>query len=203
MTIPTFPRTPGMIYPVKRTAEVQGTSLQAWSGRKTWLPNWPWPIYHYEVGFSALNANSSGVGTLGSLEWQSLLGFWNLVQTTPGGFFQFNDPEDGSVSAQQFGTGDGTTRSFQLVRALGSFVEPVRAPLVISSITDNGGAAGAYTLGAGGLITFTVAPTAGHILRWTGTFNWLCQFDQTTADFENFAYQFHEIQKITFQTALP
>lgn len=200
MTIPVLPRTPSMIYPVKRTNEVQGTSLQAWSGRKTWLPNWPWPIYHYEIGFSSLHADASGAR---AGEYQALTGFWNIVQTQAGGYFSFRDPEDETATLQVFGVGDGTTRTFQLVRTYGGFVEPVRSINAISQVRVNGSATGAYTTAAGGLITFTVAPPNGQSLDWTGTFYWLCQFDQTTADFENFAYQLHTISKLTFQTALP
>jgi len=34
-----------------------------------------------------------------------------------------------------------------------------------------------YTIGTSGVVTFTAAPANGAVLTWTGTFSWLCQFD--------------------------
>lgn len=199
MTFPTLPQTPSMIFPVKRSPEVQGIDLQAWSGRRAWLPSWPWPIYHYDIGFSALHADNVGAR---ALEFQTLLGFWNVVMTTPGRYFQFNDPDDNAVTDQGIGIGDGVQTVFQLVRALGGFIEPVRVP-TITNVKVNGSPTSAYTLSAGGVITFFSAPPSTQPVTWTGTYNWLCQFDQTTVDFSNFSYQLYALDSLTFQTANP
>lgn len=119
MGLPVFPTMPGITFPVERDEEVQGTDLQAYSGRKTWLPNWPWPLYHYVVTFSLLRSSAA------FQEWQTFRGFWNAVKTSPGGYFYYSDPNDNFATSQPIGEGDGVTTTFQPIRALGGFAEPI------------------------------------------------------------------------------
>lgn len=104
--------------------------------------------------------------------------------------FRFKAWQDFEASNERFGTGDGSETIFQLTKtydpqqillgSAGSFtyvrniVLPIAASLVI---TVNGVPTSAYTLGSGGVITFTVAPTSGHIIRWTGEFDLPVRFD--------------------------
>jgi hypothetical protein len=229
--------------------------------------------------------------------------------------FQYQDIDDYTVTAQEFGEGDGTTTDFQLVRTLGGFDEEVLAPIgtpsiyldgvnvpiggflapsgpALSSVTsgalagttyyvkaawvtkagnthasaetslvvatnhvvkvtaptsppgtaigwnvfvaddstgtgtetsqnatmltigvdwqepDTGLVVGAnpasnttdWSLLDGGIVSFDGAPIGGVILTWTGTYNWLCRFIDTTLDFANFAYRYWALGKIQFRT---
>jgi hypothetical protein len=123
MSLPVFPTLPGLEYPVKRAPLASSLRQKAISGRETLQPLWTAPLYKYEVSFSLLREAQS------FQEWQLLQGFWNSVMFTPGGVFQFNDPNDNSATSEPFGTGDGGTTQFQLTRALGGFAEPVLDPV--------------------------------------------------------------------------
>ena len=84
------------------------------------------------------------------------------------------------MTAQAFGTGDGATTAFQFKRSINSWVEPVYATYG-ASVYVNGTlkAPGVdYSIGAGGVITFTSAPAAAAALTWSGNFYYLCRFDQ-------------------------
>lgn len=144
MSYPVFPTLPGLEFPVKRTPLAASLRQKAISGRETFQPKWTAPLYQYEVSFALLRAAPLFA------EWQALAGFWNSVMFAPGGVFQFDDPNDDRVNAQPTGTGDGSTTSFQLVRSLGGFTEPVLCPTpqiaLPSVLLDYGAAAPAPTV---------------------------------------------------------
>ena len=90
-------------------------------------------------------------GGIAGGEYQTLVGFWNSVMTTAGGVFAYVDPEDNAVASQEMGVGDGATTSFQLVRTLGGFddpvLDPVCGPNAPASGSDAGNFQGATTTG--------------------------------------------------------
>jgi len=122
MAIPAFPTLPGLEYPVKRSPLASSLRQKAISGRETFQPRWSAPLYRYEVSFALLRAAES------LTEWQLLQGFWNSVMFAPGGVFQFDDPNDDSVTGEPVAVGDGSTAAFQLTRSLGGFADPVLNP---------------------------------------------------------------------------
>lgn len=62
--------------------------------------------------------------------------------TTPGQLFIWVDPDDGTVTNQFIGTGDGSRTLWQAMRTMGGFIEPVTAVLtndpMITSFFDDG-----------------------------------------------------------------
>ena len=197
MALPIFPTLKGIVFPVKRAPMFRTLHQESASGQDNPVELWTYPRWAYEVAYSFLRSDSV------NLEWQTLAAFF-LSQRGSSRVFQFTDPDNGTVTAQPFGTGDGTTVAFPLVRTLTglggiTFAEPVFAPTA-QTIYDNGVPTVLYTLGTQGMITFNSPPTAGHALTRTGTFSWLCRFDVDVADIEKFAYQFFELKKITFTT---
>lgn len=174
MTTPSFPSLPGLGYPVKRGIKWELTKQDALSGKRIRLSYFTYPIYEYEVVLNFLRSDSN------TLEWQTFVGFVNSLAGGTG-LFLYDDPNDNTATAQTFGTGDGVTTTFQLVRSLGSFVEPVFFPTLsgglVTQVTDNGSPTTAYTVSATGQIIFNSAPAAGHVLAWTGMFSWGCRFD--------------------------
>lgn len=170
---------------------------EAVSGQDNPIPLWSYPRWAYQVGYSILRSDTV------NLEWQALAAFYNQLYGSAR-VFQFADPDDGSVTDQSIGTGDGVTTAYPLVRTMtgaGSttFVEPVFAP-TITNVKIAGTPTVLYTLGTRGLVTFNTPPTLGAALTWTGTFNWLCRFDEDNASFDKFMYQFWALKKITFTT---
>lgn len=198
MTLRTFPTLSGVEYPTKKTPSWVTDMHRSVSGRRTTLAWYSYPIYQYELSFSFLRQ------TTANKEWQDLVAFYNLANG-PANLWRYNDPTDNTATAQSFGTGDGTTVAFQLLRTITgtsfSWVDPV-FDVTVTTIFDNGTPVGGgnYSVGSTGIVTFNVAPTAGHALTWTGTYNWICRFDEDSATFEQFAQTFWENKSVKFST---
>lgn len=122
-TPPVFPLSATLTaFPRNRSPWVDSDNQRAYGGRSSNAPKWGFPLYKYELTFQLLRNDQV------NMEFQNFVGFWNQVMTTPGQYFQYDDPEDDSVTAQLMGTGDGSTTIFQCVRTLGGFTDPVTAP---------------------------------------------------------------------------
>jgi hypothetical protein len=118
-TGPVLPALPSISYPGKRSPTWSAAKQEALSGKRTRYSLFTYPIYAYEIPLNYLRTDQA------FQEWQQLVGFINSVQG-PVELFGYTDPDDNAIANQEFGVGDGvTTGPFQLVRALGNFVEPV------------------------------------------------------------------------------
>lgn len=197
MTLAIFPVLAGVTYPTTKTPIWQTDVQISVSGKRTTLARQAYPRYAFELPYSFLRS------TVTKLELQELMAFFNTVQGKAN-LFRYNDPTDYSVTAQAFGTGDGSTVDFQLVRTMlgtsNSWVDPVFYP-VTSAIYNNGVlvSSGDYDI-TNGLVTFDTAPTSGHALTWTGTFDWLCRLDNDSADFARFMESIWELKSIKFSS---
>lgn len=189
MTIPTFPTLTTIGFP-KRTPIWSTVKQPSVGGQESRFSLWSWPRWRYEFGFELLRDGT---------ELTTLAGFYN-ASLGSALVFQYADPTDGSVTAQNFGTGDGATRAWQLVRSYGGFSEPVFLPTGSPVISVNGTPTSALTISATGVVTFTVAPAAAAALTWTGTFNWLCNFDDDSVDFEQFGATQWALSSLKFST---
>jgi uncharacterized protein (TIGR02217 family) len=158
----------------------------------------PYPIRAYELKHEMLR--SYGAFT----ELATLYGFFCSRQGALDSFL-YNDPEDNSVTAQLFGTGDGTTVAFQLGRSLGGFFEPIYNTNATPQIFVNGvlkTVGSDYTINSAGLVTFTVAPSAALPITWTGTYYWRCRFEEDQLSFGEFANLFWKQDGLKFRTLL-
>lgn len=192
MAIPTFPTLPGLSWPIVRTRMGKTMIQEAVSGKETRIQQWAYPKYKWSLSFEMLSVLVS------SPEFQTLMGFINSISGQARPFYYF-DPNDGAVTAQRFGSGDGVTTIFQLVRTLGGYTEPVIVPATIGSITVAGVATAAFVRGAGGLIAFATPPAFGATLAWTGTYAWLCRMISDTTDFSQNMSTYYSTGKIEFQ----
>ena len=196
MTVSTFPTFPGLSFPIRRTLVWKNIRQPAISGLSPMFPQWSYPRWRYSVPLEVLRTHSSYT------ELQSLVGFINAV-TVAGGTFKYADAYDGSVTDQNFGTGDGSDTTFQLCRTLGSFTEPVYAPTGTPTIKVAGvtkATPADYSIGDTGLVTFTSAPAAAAALTWTGSFAWLCQFDNDETDLMQLDGYRWGVEELTFTT---
>jgi hypothetical protein len=57
-------------------------------------------------------------------------------------------------------------------------------------------------LGPTGILTFSVAPTAGHVLTWTGSFYQRCHFTTDTLDAQQFMNKFWQIDSLPFSSVI-
>ena len=196
MTIPAFPSLPAVTYPIKRSPRWLVLHQEGLGGLVTALSEYNYPLWSYEIDITALRDYGSYT------ERQALMGLFNQCGGSAG-YFTFSDTTDNTATAQSIGTGDGTTTTFQLVRTLGGFTEPVFAPATITDVTVGGVATGAYTLGSYGQITFATAPALGASIAWDGAYDWLCRFDDDTLAIQQDMSGFWSVKSLKFSTVIP
>jgi len=192
MTLPVFPSLTATIGLATRSPTWKTLKFPSIDGSEPRYATWSYPRYAYEIPFELLR------NTATITEFQLLAGFYNAV----GGAalpWQFNDPDDYLAVAQPFGTGDGVTTQFQLCRAKGGFTMPVFQPIGTPALLVNGATASASVNG-GGLVTFATPPAAGAALTWSGTFNWLCRFDDDQIDFAELGRGMWSLSSLKFTT---
>jgi len=178
-TNPVFPTLPSRSMPFTRSPVWKTIGPEMLSGAEALQQPWTYPRYKYVMNSGYLRTGAA------FQDYQTLIGFFNSGggRNSP---FQFDDPTDDTAPTNQlFGTGDGVTTSFQLVRAFGGYVEPVFAVNTITNINLNGvpmTPAGNWTVSPKGVVTFNVAPSNGTVLTWNGTFLWFCRWDADNID---------------------
>ncbi|MGH6975638.1 MAG: DUF2460 domain-containing protein [Stellaceae bacterium] len=194
MTEPVFPALAGLGWSVKRAPMWKTRAQQAISGKETRLADWSYPAWHWDLTFDFLRADPVAA------EFQSLAGFFNRCQGAFGTFL-YADADDNAVTGQTIGTGDGATKSFQLVRAFGGFIEPVLAPNAVSAVTLAGVAQSPSSYSVDpttGLLSFTAAPASGAAIAADFTYFFRCRFAEDTVDFEKFMATLYRAQKLAF-----
>src|SRR4051794_4732760 len=203
-----FPTLPGLGWSVTKTPRFAGRVQNAISGRELRVLDQANPIWTWTLTYSLLRDKwdvraAAGPG-IGYDELRTLAGFFLQQQGTFRPFL-FDDPTDNAVADQVVGTGDGSTRAFQLVRSMGGFAEPITAPNVVSGVRCNGMRqhSASYTIdGETGLITFTTPPAAGQVVVTDFTYRFRVRFAQDSAEFVNFMYQLWQLKQIKLQSVL-
>ena len=175
----TFPLLAGQSFLTRKAPTFNTAIATATSGRERRRQVWSYPRWKFAVAYEFIRDYP------GAPEIAKLRAFFNAHGGRYQQFF-YNDPSDNSVTGQSIGTGDGVTTTFQLTRSITigniSYTEPVRGVSGTPTIAVNGAATTAYTIGAYGSITFTTAPPLGQAITWTGTFLFVCRFDQDELD---------------------
>jgi uncharacterized protein (TIGR02217 family) len=197
MSSSVFPQLPGMAWGLTRQKVWASRSQRSVSGKRQAVGYSSYPIIKYSLNFNVLRQNST------QTELETLEGFFDqmhgMVDT-----FLFADPLIATATTQQFGTGDGVTDKFQLVKTWGGFTFPVLAPNLITQLRKAGvnqTAPTNYTLLANGVVDFVTPPAAGNALDWTGTFYQKVAFSQDTLDLINQdGVGIWKTNKISFET---
>lgn len=186
-----FPEFKGRTWGTVRT-QVWSTEVQtASSGREVRVGRWSTPRWRWRFSLELLRSS------LSRLEFQKFTGFCGASQ---GAFssFLYRDPEDCRMSGQAVATGNGTTKSFQVVRTAGvagygTLTEPVRAvkasdpaPVIyIAGVELESG----WSIDSAGLLTFTTAPDMGAEITADFDFYWRCRFVEDELGLENFLHE--------------
>lgn len=187
-----FPTLPGLAWNVARSPQWATRIQKAVSGkefRSAWMSA---PLYTFRLQYEVLREASA------YQELQQLVAFYNNVR---GSFdsFLYRDPNDNSVTAHSFGTGNGVQTAFQLVRSYGGNLEAVGQLNGAPSIYINGVLqATGYTISATGLVTFSVAPINAAALTWTGNYYYRCRFLQDAMELNEFMNSLWEAKKVEF-----
>ena len=154
------------------------------------------PLWNFKLHYDVLRADSLNA------ELQRLAGFF-CSRYGSWDSFLFLDPDDGAATAVPFGTGDGTTTDFQLMRAQSYFSESVSnigtAPSIYkATVLQSSG----YTVDSTGLVSFDTAPADGAALTWTGSYYFRCRFKNDMQEFNQFMRQLWEAQSVEFVGSL-
>ena len=185
-----YPTLPGLTFGVMRAVVAPPVQVRTTPSRREFRArDATLPLYQYTLAYEFLRSNATWA------ELQTLAGFFNA---RGGSFdsFLFTDPDDYSVAGQLFGTGDGTTTVFALVRSFGGFAEATPDLNGPASIYVNGTLiTTGYTVSAG-VVTFTTAPTAGQVLTWAGSFYRRVRFLKDQLDFSKFMKDLWEAKKV-------
>jgi hypothetical protein len=95
------------------------------------------------------------------------------------GTFLLQDPEDNAVLAWTFAIGDGTSKTFQLTRPIGSDgVDIVQNVNNIANISIAGTPTLAYAIDTRGVVTFNASPANGAAISWTGQYDFRLRFSE-------------------------
>lgn len=191
-----FPTLDGL-KPIRNRTAVWKTGIkESASGkelRAAWMTS---PRWRHTLAYEVLRE------TAGYTDLQQLVGLFNQCRGSWDNFL-FNDPEDNAVTDQQFGTGDGTTTQFQLVRSYGGFVEPIAALNGAAVIKKNGSVQGqpsACSISADAMVSFVAAPANGEALTWSGAYYWRCRFLRDELEFDRFLEDLFEARRVEFIT---
>jgi uncharacterized protein (TIGR02217 family) len=203
-----FPTLPGLGWSVTKAPRFAGRTQNAISGRELRVLDQVNPIWTWTLTYSLLRDRwdtraATGPG-VGYDELRTLAGFF-LQQRGIFRPFLFDDPTDNTTADQALGTGDGVVRTFQLVRTMGGFLEPITAPNAVRAIRFNGvrQEPSEYTVDSeAGLVTFATPPPAGYVVAADFTYRFRVRFVEDSAEFENFMYQLWQLKQIKLQSVL-
>jgi len=189
MSLAVFPSLAGLEYPVVRTPIFKTLTQESASGMETRAALQLYPRWRYTLSFNFLRDDAND-------EFRTLLGFF-LARKGSFDAFLFNDPDDNAVTGQPIGMGDGYTTTFQLVRALGGFTEPVLQP-AFTTMKKNGAVTAAWSFTGPGLVTFTTAPGSGIVITADISYGWPVRFLNDQYDFSKFMNRLWEQKKLDF-----
>lgn len=195
LVFPSSTDLPGLTWNRERSLIWRTDIQEAVSGKETRIRRRQFPRVRFSVKYDILR------DTVSPSEVRRLVGFFNAHA---GAFdsFLFTDPGFNSVTAESFGTGDGTTKSFQLLARYQNSGGPGGAEAIQNlngspSIYVNGVLqVGGYTLGPSGIVTFTTAPSNTYPLTWTGSFYYRVRFEDDEMSATEFMQRWWSTQEI-------
>lgn len=188
-----FPTLRGLTYPIQKIPHWKTLQNQTVSGVKKFVQFYTYPYYELRLSFNYLSDTDSQADDI-----HTLAGFYNQMGGASVDFL-YADPlfENNTVTAQVFGSGDGETKSYQLVHTYGGFTEPIfgiyEPPTIylknndteaVSELTEGTD----YTVTSLGLVTLNNAPSVGYSLLWTGKWYYRCHFANDEAELEQIFY---------------
>ena len=137
----------------------------------------PYPTWDFEFSLDNITGHEQ---TAASVVAQ----FIGTFMATAGGagLWLFTDPQDNTLTVAQFGTGDGTSKIFQLSRNIYGQPDIIQNTNGTPVIKVNGTITAPASISTTGVVTFTTAPASAAVLTWSGSFYYLCRFSEDTID---------------------
>ena len=200
-TPPIFPQLAGQGWSVHKRPSFATRVAGHVSGREVRSAYYAQALYEFELTFDALAANA-GYGGVGASSLQTLFGFYLACQGQLGTFV-YLDPSDGGVTGQAVATGDGTTKSFTLVRTLGGAAEKISWVQQVSAVYVAGVAQSGFTVATPNSLTLAAAPASGAAITADFTYGFLCRFLDDQEDFENVMSGLWKVASLKFRSVRP
>ncbi len=210
-----FPKVRGLGWTVTKNPTFSTEIQSSIAGREVRVQNFQNPIWEFTLAYEYLLNDPRARDENEQTPLETLVGFF-LARGGQFDDFLLNESdltqrlEDSAYSGQPIGTGDGTTKNFQLVRNVGGFLEACQNPAnQVATIYDNGTlqATNAYTI-TNGLVQFNNAPAVGHSITADFTFLHRVRFDAGTSrgssgsgtregiEFSNFYFNLYECKEV-------
>jgi len=165
-----FPKIRGLAWNIVKTPTFATDIQESLAGREVRLQNFQNPIWEFTLTYEYLQNDPKFRDENQQTPLETLVGFF-LARGGQFDDFFLNESdltgrlEDSVYSGQPIGTGDGVSRTFQIVRNIGGFLEAVQSPMNQTATVYVTGRAPQvqgtdYTI-SNGMVTFTVAPSVG------------------------------------------
>ena len=127
-----FPQLPGLAWPIDADFGNFDTRIEiAVSGREVRYPTRTIARVRRVIAIDGMDSDGSW-STLTAQSLQTLVGFYHRC-LGPALVFYYWDPDDNSVQGHEFGIGDGSKTTFQLVRSQGGWIDPIFAPFIATA----------------------------------------------------------------------
>jgi uncharacterized protein (TIGR02217 family) len=206
-----FPKIRGLAWTIVKTPTFSTEIQESLAGREVRIQNFQNPIWEYTLTYEYLLNDPKFRDENEQTPLETLVGFF-LARGGQFDDFLLNESdltgrlEDSVYSGQPIGTGDGATKSFQIVRNIGGFLEAVQNPMNQTATVYLNGIAKVqgtdYTI-ANGIVTFTNAPGAGVSITADFIALQRVRFDTGSSrsgkeglEFSNFYFNLYECKEV-------
>ena len=132
------------------------------------------------------------------------VGFFMSMQGSANSFL-YDDPRDNTISSPvAFGTGDGSTKAFQLSRPIGGAADIIQNLNGAPSIYINGTLqTTGYAINSLGVVTFASAPAAAASLAWAGKYYFRCRFkNDSLSDLKEIFTNFWQVSQLEWVSVI-
>lgn len=141
------------------------------NGKEARNQQWQEPKYNYDIGYGIQYAE----------DYALVLNFFMARRGRKRGF-RFKDWTDFTGNNELIGTGNGAITTFQLIRnytdTIAPYVRNIYFPVSGTvAVFNNGATATGWSVSTSGLVTFTTAPVAGHLITANFEFDVPVRFD--------------------------
>jgi uncharacterized protein (TIGR02217 family) len=210
-----FPKIKGLAWNIVKTPTFSTEIQESIAGREVRLQNFQNPIWEYTLSYEYLLNDPRFRDENEQTPLEAVVGFF-LARGGQFDDFLLNESdltgrlEDSVYSGQPIGTGDGATKSFQIVRNVGGFLEAVQNPMNQTATVYLSGSIKAqgtdYTI-ANGVVTFISAPSVGASITADFVMLQRVRFHAGTSrsgkegiEFTNFYFNLYECKEVQLIT---
>lgn len=203
-----YPDLPGLAWPITKTPQMKTLTQISANGKERSAALWTYPKWSFKLSYDYLRDDE----TRNSV-FKTIVGFF-LQRYGSHDDFLFLDKSDCLATDQLIGVGNGTAKSYQLIRSIGGFSEPVygvdlresysfmspafavkdRPTIFFNGVLQETG----YILSSDGRLLFATAPSSGVVITATFLFYYRVRFKNDSMDFQQFAHQLWSANTVEF-----